>query len=96
MSTSTKKFKTKLTGGIRAQVVAQGRAAAKDGWERKSPYKGRAIEAWLEGYDEPPSMLVHCTICGCMHTKTQCPDCGDETSQRKLNTGDIIYMTKKL
>lgn len=93
-----KKFKTKITGSLRTKVMHLGLMAARNEWERKSPYVGcREEEAWYAGFDEHinnPSTLVHCTICGAMHNKEKCEQCGDETSQRPgIDTGDIIYMT---
>ena len=93
------KYKTKLTGESRRHVVAQGRVAARRGWERKSPYtKCRAEEAWLAGFDDvnTPSSLVHCTVCGVMHSdENKCPTCGDTSSQRTgIGVGETIYMTQ--
>ena len=95
-----REYKTKITGEFRRRVVAQGRVDARRGWERKSPYtKCRAEEAWYEGYDDHinnPCSLVHCTVCGVMHSdENKCPTCGDTSSQRTgIGVGEPIYMTK--
>jgi rubrerythrin len=95
-----KEFKTKISGAFRDVVTRQGRIAAQRGWKRISPYSEcRAEEAWYAGYDKwinNPSTLVHCTVCGRMHSDPKkCPSCGDISSQRSnMDTGDTIYMTK--
>ena len=92
-------YKTKITGAFRSRVVAQGRVAARRGFERRSPYtKCRAEEAWLAGFDDHsnPCSLVHCTVCGVMHSdEKKCPTCGDTSSQRTgIGVGEPIYMTQ--
>lgn len=91
-------FKTQLTGTHRTKVVAQGRAAAKAGFERKSPYVNcRAEEAWYSGFDEQinnPSTLVHCTDCGRMFTgEDKCPTCGSTNVRPNVGIGTEIIMT---
>ncbi len=49
---TTKTWKTKLNGKLRAVVVQQGVQDAENGYERLPPYQNcRQEEAWLEGFD---------------------------------------------
>lgn len=92
-----KAFKTKLVGARRTEVVAQGRAAAKNGWERRSPYTGcRAEEAWYDGFDNPLDGLMHCTesACGRVFSKgDKCPTCASRNIRPNVVEGTVIMMT---
>ena len=102
MKKKTKKpriFKTKLTGSARHKVVNQGRTAARNGWERKSPYINcRAEEAWYFGYDDQknnPRTMKHCTDCGriLLASEEVCPSCEGTNIRPNIGAGTEIVMT---
>lgn len=94
-----KLFKTKIVGAHRTKVMNQGRLAARNGWERLSPYKDcREEEAWYAGYDEEisnPCTLVHCTDCGAMSSGIVkiCPVCESPNVRPNVGVGTEIVMT---
>lgn len=94
-----KKFKTRLAGRTRKRAINQGRLAARNGWERRSPApNSRWGDAWLEGYDAElanPSTLKHCTSCGHMFSTDVdvCPSCESPNVRHNVGVGTEIVMT---